>query len=550
VTDLNKLVNDYLVPQNLTGTTYASLYKKTAQKEENLDKYWDMVSNPTAQLLFDDRTELLQMISCFNLPGGTNLTAFFKTTDYYTEYFETTDSNFSNVKSSLIEPKIKAFYEKNKGQIHGPMILIVWQSPKYTMKEGTVAIRNGNISSVDYNYQARYPLDNKDPIRFSFYLMAPLHKPDGLADISRTKQDICPRVSWLKTLASRDNSCFIQLPGDTSGSFGGCQNQYLKESWKCVDNPTINGIYRRNVSDAFECLTVDKKTCKKLNNRDDCENTLRSYSEGLIVSREADINQLSQLLPTGSYRATCMGPGSGSETDKIEMNYGIAYFINPNFTSMKGLFDDVAIYPFDESRLGKCPKEQPKALSIIDILKRDSELLLDSEIDISSIKSPNTPQKIDMTKDVVYTISYWIWLANYHPWWRNIFLHGSDNNNRAPAMFVHEGTGYLHAAQASTRTWNETINSKTKLLLNQWYHITLMVSGNVMSLYVNGTLEDQLTLPANTKFKWSANSNPINRMNYNMIPHNQFTPGNRIKQFRWFNRALTKDELNNLRYLS
>ena len=71
-----------------------------------------------------------------------------------------------------------------------------------------------------------------------------------------------------------------------------------------------------------------------------------------------------------------------------------------------------------------------------------------------------------------------------------------------------------------------------------------------MSLYVNGTLEDQLTLPANTKFKWSANSNPINRMNYNMIPHNQFTPGNRIKQFRWFNRALTKDELNNLRYLS
>lgn len=548
ISDLNTLLNQKLVPNNLTGDTHASLYKKIALTKPDLENYWKTVSNPTAQLLFDDRTELLQMISCFAYPAlRANLAKFFKTVDYYTEYFETTDSNFSNIKQTLIEPKIKAFSEKNN-KIHGPMILLVWQSPNYIMKEGVAAIRNANIGSLDYNYQPRYPLTNTSPIHFTFYLIAPLHRPDGLPDPSRTKLDICSRLLWLKTLASTDNNCFIRTPGDSAGTFGGCKNLYPKESWQCL-NTTLNGIYRRNAANNFECLTVDKKTCTKLNNSFDCENILRSYSQGILVTNEEEKTELNQILPSSDYVTSCMGPGSGVETDREQTNYGIAYFINPNFTTIKDMFDDLAIYPFDESRIGKCPKDEYKPPSILDILRKDAELLIDSEVDIVSITNPNIPKNIDFNRDVIYTISYWIYLANYHPWWRNIFLHGSNNENRAPGMFIWPGAGNLHVGQASDRGWNEMLNSKTALSLNQWYHVTLMANVNKLSLYVNGVLEDEIVLSGNQKLRWTYYGSPMNRMNYNLFPHNYFTSGNRIKQFRWFNRVLTKDEVNNLRYL-
>lgn len=86
--------------------------------------------------------------------------------------------------------------------------------------------------------------------------------------------------------------------------------------------------------------------------------------------------------------------------------------------------------------------------------------------------------------------------------------------------------------------------------LNQWYHVVLTANVSTLTLFVNGVKEDTLTLPTNIKFKWTTRSTPTNRMTYNAVPHNFFKPGNRIKQVRWFNRPLTQDELNNLRYLS
>lgn len=550
VSNLNTLLNQQLVPTNLTGETHSSLYKKTALNEDSLGTFWKRVSDPIANALFDDRNELLQMMSCISVPSNASIGEFFKTVDYYTEYFETTDANFANVKDTLIIPRVKALYEKTGKKIHGPLVLIVFQSPYYIMKDGVVAIRNGNIGSLDYNYQARFPLDNKKPIHYSFYLIAPLHKPDGLADLSRSKIDICGRLLWMKKFASRDNNCFIQLPGDTAQSPGGCQTLPAKESWQCYKTDTLNGIYRRNAVNDFECLTLDKRTCKNIRDEGECKELLLNYSTGLAVREDDKKEMLNQLLPLAEYQTTCMGLGSGSATDSTAVNYGIAYFINPNFTSLLGSFDELAIYPFDESRIGQCPRGGLAPLSVLDILRRDGELLIDSEVDIASIRSPNIPQKIDFAKDVVYTISYWVWLSDYQPPWRNIFLHGADDGDRAPAMFVHPGGGNLHVGQASTRTGNETINSKTKLNLNQWYHVALVANVNTLTLYVGGIKEDSLTLPTNNKFRWTSRSTPTNRMIYNAFPYNTFKSGNRIKQFRWFNRILTNDEMNNLRYLS
>jgi hypothetical protein len=549
VSDLNTLINQNIVPNNLTGTTYTSLYKKTAQNEPNLDTFWKTVSDSKAQLLFDDRREFLQMISCISKPANTNYNAFFKTVDFYTEYFETNDTNITNVKKEVIYSRIKALYDKNNQKIHGPAIIMIWQSPNYIMEDGTIAITNGNIGDLDYKYQARYPLDNNDPIHFSMYLIVPLHKPDGTPDFKRRKEDICSRLGWLKKEASKDNSCFIKLPGDTNGSFGGCQNLYLNETWHCVNSPNLDGIYRRNAANNFECITLDNTTCKKIRATQDCKKTLDTVSNSILVTDETITQQLNQLFPVSDYQSTCMGPGSGETTDRKRMNYGIAYFVNPDFTDVNGLFDELAIYPFDESQLGKCPKVQA-SLNVMDILKRDGQLLVDSEIDIVSIRSPTIPKDLNFKNDVMYTISYWIRLDTYYPSWRNIFIHGNDDGDRSPAMYVHPSNGRLHAGQASTRSWNEIVNSKTIMDLNQWYHVLLVTNVNTMSLYVNGALEDKLTLPGNAKFKWTARSTPINRMTYAALPNNRFTPKNRIKQFRWFNRVLTQTEIDNVRYLS
>jgi len=55
-------------------------------------------------------------------------------------------------------------------------------------------------------------------------------------------------------------------------------------------------------------------------------------------------------------------------------------------------------------------------------------------------------------------------------------------------MFIWPGAGNLHVGQASDRGWNEMLNSKTALSLNQWYHVTLMANVNKLSLYVNGCI--------------------------------------------------------------
>ena len=47
--------------------------------------------------------------------------------------------------------------------------------------------------------------------------------------------------------------------------------------------------------------------------------------------------------------------------------------------------------------------------------------------------------------------------------------------------------------------WNEGLESRGSINLKQWIHVTIIVSGQMMQLYINGNLDNQIILKGKVK---------------------------------------------------
>lgn len=532
LTSLND-VKTSLQTTNLSGKTFAKVYKNIAVNQPNLSSFWTTLQDPSQSILMDDRLEILRMISClsFNHEQFANFPKFFRTTDYYTQYFETVSNNFKNVKANLITQKVKDFQRNIGKKIHGPLILLMFQAPRYTMDKGTMSIMNFNIG--DYNFKSS---NKNEPIHMSFYLIAPLHNKDGTPNLNRTKADICCRLQWLKTKANTDNLCFVETPNDTIQSFGGCRNIKDTSNWQCADKRII----RRN-GNRFECLTAkNSNTCLVAQTETQCNNAIISNVTTIPINNKEEVAYLNQIIPNVKYNTKCTGPGKGVSTDKKLMDYGIAYYINPDYPDFANLFDGLAIYPFDETKLGQaCPTAATIKQNEIKTFIESGQRIINTEIAIAAIPNPTFP-KVYFNNPVIYTIAMWLKPVDYNSNWRNIFTRGRDDQDRTPALYFWPNSTKLHFRHCSTVNLNDGIDSsKVALPLNKYSHIAVVVNKNVMQLYINGILDTTYT--SKGIFNWGKRNNKIAFNTYNNMNR-----GNLIKKFLWFNIPTTLSDINNI----
>jgi len=526
-------VKTTLQTDNLSGKTFAKVYKNIAVNKGELSTFWKTLQDPSQSILMDDRLEMLRMISClsFNHEQFANFPKFFRTTDYYTEYFETISNNFKDVKANLIAKKVKEFQSRVGKKVHGPLILLMFQAPRYTMTQGSMSIMNFNIG--DYNFKAA---NKNEPVHMAFYLIAPLHNKNRTPNLSRTKADICCRLQWLKSKANTDNLCFVETPNDSIQSFGGCRNISNTSNWQCADNRVV----RRNARGAFECLrTKNSNSCIVAATEAQCNSAIVNNATSLPINNREEVAYLNQIVPNVKYNTKCTGPGKGINTDKKLMDYGTAYYINADYPDFANLFDELAIYPFDETKLGQaCPTSETTRLEKIRTFIASGQRMVDTEISITGIPNPPFP-KINFTQPVIYTIAMWLKPVDTNPNWRNIFVRGRDDGDRTPALYYFPSSTRIHFRHKSTISWNDGLDPNYILPVNKYTHVAFVVNKNTIKAYINGILESSYT--SKGQFIWGTQNNKIAFKVYENISR-----GNLIKKFLWFNVAATLDDVKNI----
>jgi len=180
----------------------------------------------------------------------------------------------------------------------------------------------------------------------------------------------------------------------------------------------------------------------------------------------------------------------------------------------------------------------------------------DTEISIGSTNTPipmyRPPQNYDLTGSALtYTFSVDIKLTQYPKSWFNIFQNGTDKGGEAdtgryPSMWLNGSDlgvpGRIHYIHDTKNPYNLNIFGNTQLQLNTWNTITVVVSNNKITAYINGVFEASVTANAsNGGITWGPNNKILNRWNWVGSQWTTITQGVVVKNANWWTTELSSD---------
>lgn len=84
--------------------------------------------------------------------------------------------------------------------------------------------------------------------------------------------------------------------------------------------------------------------------------------------------------------------------------------------------------------------------------------------------------------------------------WRTIFHKGATSQDLTPAVYLWPKERRLHIKVSTQFNWNEGLDSIALLRLRRWYHVTVIGSGQLLQLYLNGLLDTQVILRGPIKY--------------------------------------------------
>ncbi len=113
------------------------------------------------------------------------------------------------------------------------------------------------------------------------------------------------------------------------------------------------------------------------------------------------------------------------------------------------------------------------------------------------MKIPNHKAFIE-TSDI--TLSFWIYLLEDSTGnWRTILNKGSDIKELTPTVMLWPKERRLHIRVGTEVFWNEGLESKGMINMKCWTHIAVVISGQMIQLYINGGLDNQIILKGKIK---------------------------------------------------
>lgn len=133
------------------------------------------------------------------------------------------------------------------------------------------------------------------------------------------------------------------------------------------------------------------------------------------------------------------------------------------------------------------------------------------------------------------SVSFWIYSDRSDTGtrkWDTIFVKGNKDNERAPAMSFHPTSNQISAPVSNFggAFWGDGVETvKVPIKAGGWYHITEVLKNKTQTIYINGKMTDQATLPG--------------AVTYTVSPMKIGGFQGKIKDFKLYNFSLEPEEV-------
>jgi len=99
------------------------------------------------------------------------------------------------------------------------------------------------------------------------------------------------------------------------------------------------------------------------------------------------------------------------------------------------------------------------------------------------------------TKTNSLSLTFWLYLLeDSTDNWRTIIAKGNNIQELTPTIMLWPKERRLHVRVSTDMFWNEGIESRGIIGFKQWTFISVVISGQMMQLYINGNIDSQLIL--------------------------------------------------------
>lgn len=104
------------------------------------------------------------------------------------------------------------------------------------------------------------------------------------------------------------------------------------------------------------------------------------------------------------------------------------------------------------------------------------------------------------------SITFWVYLLEDSTGtWRTLLHKGETIQELTPTIMLWPKERRLHVRVGTEVFWNEGLESKSLINLRQWVFVSVVISGQMVQIYVNGNLDNQVILKGKVKM----NNGPI-----------------------------------------
>lgn len=106
------------------------------------------------------------------------------------------------------------------------------------------------------------------------------------------------------------------------------------------------------------------------------------------------------------------------------------------------------------------------------------------------------------TTDV--SISFWLFLIEDSTGeWRTLIQKGNSQQELTPTIMLFPKERRLHARVSTDASINEGLDSKSVIPMKRWTHISMVMSNQVLQLFINGIMDGQTILKGEVKVQYT-----------------------------------------------
>jgi len=107
----------------------------------------------------------------------------------------------------------------------------------------------------------------------------------------------------------------------------------------------------------------------------------------------------------------------------------------------------------------------------------------------------STINNIEAYNSNEFTLSFWIYLLQDSVGvWRTIIHKGNKYTETTPTVQLWPNENRLHVRVSTDTNWNDGIDSNGALMMGRWSHVAVIVTNQLIQLFLNGQLDNQAIL--------------------------------------------------------